>query len=294
MPLLSFTSTYLAIHDFIITVQSRSICTIIIYNTNHSRSLMSLNVFTHLLYSSCLYVIYTAVHSTYCCTGAMEVGLVVKGKEANLVRMGDLNTEVYIALLGIVLICVLTHYHINGSFAITIITCSFLWWFYSHQWPSGVFGLDPIVIFNVHLYHEIDFNPMLQELITDLLLLYILYLNGLTSSLSRLADLVNEDGNIPRGRWIYVVVGFTTVLSGFLTGVPILISPEGAAAIKEGAKTGLSTVVCGVLFLCSCFFAPIFQSIPAASSSRKFNSDSPLIMSFIFYIPYTVLYMHFY
>jgi hypothetical protein len=35
------------------------------------------------------------------------------------------------------------------------------------------------------------------------------YLNGLTSSLSRLADLNNEDGNIPRGRWIYVVVGRT-------------------------------------------------------------------------------------
>ena len=51
------------------------------------------------------------------------------------------------------------------------------------------------------------------------------------------------------------------------TGVPILLSPEGAAAIKEGAKTGLSTIVCGILFLLSAFFAPVFESIPSAGTA---------------------------
>ncbi len=47
------------------------------------------------------------------------------------------------------------------------------------------------------------------ELVSDLVLLCIMYLAGLTSSLSRMAELVHEDGRIPRGRWIYVFAGVT-------------------------------------------------------------------------------------
>ena len=52
-----------------------------------------------------------------------------------------------------------------------------------------------------------------------------------------------------------------------MTGIPVLISPESAAGIKAGAKTGMSTVVCGVLFLLSSFFAPIFDAVPPAATA---------------------------
>jgi MFS superfamily sulfate permease-like transporter len=51
------------------------------------------------------------------------------------------------------------------------------------------------------------------------------------------------------------------------TGPPVLLSPESAAGIKAGAKTGLSTLVCGVLFGISTFFAPFFASIPSAGTA---------------------------
>ena len=48
---------------------------------------------------------------------------------------------------------------------------------------------------------------------------------------------------------------------------PILISPESAPAIKAGARTGLSVVVCGVLFLLSTIFCPLFATLPKAATS---------------------------
>lgn len=69
------------------------------------------------------------------------------------------------------------------------------------------------------------------------------------------------------GRWIFILCGVSTIFSGFLNGPPILISPESTASIKGGAKTGLSTVVCGFCFLLSIFFSPIFGAIPAAGTS---------------------------
>lgn len=195
--------------------------------------------------------------------GATEIGLVQSGTDSALLRMGPVTPPVIIALFGVVLICVLVHYHVTGPFAIAIIVCSFIGWAVSGNWPTGVFGLSSTVRLDTSGFN----NEEVILLAIDLLILYILYLAGLTSSLSRLADLTREDGQIPRGRWIYVFVGIITVLSGLLTGVPILLSPEGAAAIKDGAKTGLSTVVCGFLFLLSIFFAPIFQAIPSEGSS---------------------------
>ena len=61
--------------------------------------------------------------------------------------------------------------------------------------------------------------------------------------------------------------GLFTIISGCMGSAPILLSPESAAAIKAGAKTGLSVVVCGFLFLLSIFFTPFFSSIPYAGSS---------------------------
>jgi len=101
----------------------------------------------------------------------------------------------------------------------------------------------------------------------DLAFLYILTLNGLSRSMSDLAHLTKEDGTIPRGRWLFVVCGVATIFSGFNSGPPIIISPESAAGIKAGAKTGLSTLVCGILFAIATFFGPLFADIPAAGTA---------------------------
>lgn len=61
--------------------------------------------------------------------------------------------------------------------------------------------------------------------------------------------------------------GLTTVLSGYFSGPPILISPESAAGIKAGAKTGVSTLVCGCLFGIATFFYPVFAAVPAAGTA---------------------------
>ena len=85
--------------------------------------------------------------------------------------------------------------------------------------------------------------------------------------LSDLAHLTHENGAIPRGRWLFIVTGVASIVSGCLSGPPILISPESAAGIKAGAKTGLSTLVCGLLFGISAFFSPLFAEVPAAGTA---------------------------
>jgi xanthine/uracil/vitamin C permease (AzgA family) len=118
--------------------------------------------------------------------------------------------------------------------------------------------------FNVYA-KEVTWDMM--HLVFNLVFLYILLLSGLARSLSDLAQLSKPDGSIPRGNWIFIVCGIMTIASGYLCGPPILISPETAAGIKSGARTGLSTMICGLLYALSIFFSPLLAGVPASGTS---------------------------
>lgn len=232
--------------------------------------------------------------------GSTEVDLVESGSYTVL-KMGPITAEVCIAIAGIILISIATNYHIKGAFCIAVICCSLVWWIYDKDFPSSFAAspkLDAISLKGVDTSNT-------GLLTVDLIFLYVLYLNGLLTSLSNLAVLTREDSTIPRGRWIYIACGVFTILSASINSVPILVSPESSASIKEGAKTGLSAVVAGVLFLFSLFFSPLFEKVPSAGTSpilvmigvilfqnvgridwRNISQAAPAFVV-LFYIPFT-------
>ena len=194
--------------------------------------------------------------------GSTEVSFVVPG-HYKILRMGHITPEIVIVFAGVIIICVAMQYHIKGSFCLAVVLCSVTYWIYDRSFPDQVFAIPTITTANFDRIEQ-SHIPLLT---VDLLFLYVLYLNGLVNSLTSLATLSRDDGATPRGRWIFILSGFFTIIGGLLTSAPILVSPESSAAIKEGAKTGLSTVVCGVLFLFSSFLGPLFQHIPASGTS---------------------------
>lgn len=194
--------------------------------------------------------------------GSTEVKFVISGTY-KILRMGHITMEIAIVFAGVIIICVAMRYHQKGSFCICVVFCSVMWWLYDLSFPEEIFAMPTITTANFN-----GIEPSHLPLLTvDLLFLYVLYLNGLMTSLSNLAVLTREDGATPRGRWIYILSGFFTICGGLLTSAPILVSPESSAAIKEGAKTGLSAMVAGVLFLLSAFLGPLFEHVPAAGTS---------------------------
>jgi len=58
-------------------------------------------------------------------------------------------------------------------------------------------------------------------LVLNLVFLYILTLNGLARSMSDLAGITKPSGAIPRGGFLFIVCGLTTILSGYLSGITL-------------------------------------------------------------------------
>jgi AGZA family xanthine/uracil permease-like MFS transporter len=198
--------------------------------------------------------------------GSTEISLVVSGTYT-ILKMGNITAEICIAIAGVIMICVGLRYHVKGSFCLAVIACSLVWWIYANDFPTSVASTPSVDIASLKGVKTGNI-PLLT---LDLVFLYVLYLNGLLTSLSNLAVLTREDSTVPRGRWVYIICGLFTVLAGFLSSAPILVSPESASSIKEGAKTGLSAVVAGFLFLLSSFFSPVFERVPGTSSALWFS-----------------------
>lgn len=80
-------------------------------------------------------------------------------------------------------------------------------------------------------------------------------------------NLLDKDGNPPRSRQILLVDSLSAVAGG-LGGVSSNTAyVESSAGVGEGARTGLASVVTGVLFLLSTFLAPVVEMVPSEAAS---------------------------
>ena len=114
---------------------------------------------------------------------------------------------------------------------------------------SIVFSLDFVVIMFAFLF--VDMFDTLGTLI------------GVASK----ADMLDKDGKLPKikGALLSDAVG-TTV--GAVCGTPTVTTfVESASGVAEGGRTGLTSLVAGVLFALSLLLSPIFLAIPSFATA---------------------------
>lgn len=76
------------------------------------------------------------------------------------------------------------------------------------------------------------------------------------------ADLLDDDGNPPNSQRILVVDSLSAVAGGMGSVSSNTAYIESASGVGEGARTGLASVVTGLLFLVSMFLSPLVAVVP--------------------------------
>jgi len=124
--------------------------------------------------------------------GATEINLVVRGKYT-IVDMGEITSEVVIAIASLIIVAAMLHYHVKGAFCSGLIFGTVVWWLVDpHDSPKGLAMMPQG---EVGTYEA---NNGVALLVFNLLFLYILVLNGLSRAMSDLAGLTKKTGAIPR------------------------------------------------------------------------------------------------
>jgi AGZA family xanthine/uracil permease-like MFS transporter len=118
---------------------------------------------------------------------------------------------------------------------------------------------------------KFDFSELftidIAIVIFTLLFMNIFDTVGTLVGLASKTGVMDEKGNIPRVKQAMLSDAIGTTLGAMLGTSTITTYVESASGIAEGGRSGLTSLVTGILFLIALFFAPVFLLIPGAATT---------------------------
>jgi AGZA family xanthine/uracil permease-like MFS transporter len=109
---------------------------------------------------------------------------------------------------------------------------------------------------------------------------------GTAFGLATEAELLDDDANIPHFESILVVDSIAAAAGGAASVSSNTSYIESASGIGEGARTGIASIVTGVLFLIAMFFSPLVTIIPYEAATPALVVVGFLMMTQIRHIDF--------
>jgi len=189
-------------------------------------------------------------------------------------KIGDWHDpRVLLSMFGFIVTCALLQRRVKGAVLIGILVTAVMGIAlgYSHA-PTGFFAMPFTGEYTLEpIFLKLDIMAALQ--VSFLPILITLFLMSFLDTLATLigvgaaGDMLDEKGNFQEIEKPMIVDAVACISSSLIgtstTGAYI----ESAAGIREGARTGLATVVTALLFFASLFFLPLvtpFQKLSYA------------------------------
>ena len=200
---------------------------------------------------------------------ALKNAGVVVDNPATLVALGDIvSFEPIVFILGFVTIAALSARQVTGAVIIGILFATIIGWLSGRTEFIGVMAMPPSL---APVFLQLDIAGALQlsmvTAILSMLIVDVFDTAGTLVGVATRANLLADDGKLPRLRRALLSDSTATVV-GALSGTSSTTSYiESAAGVEAGGRTGLTAVVCGLLFLACLFFAPLAQSVPAYATA---------------------------
>lgn len=195
---------------------------------------------------------------------AFANGGIVIGDPATLVTFGDfLAPPALLMMCGFVLIAALTAKGVMGAVVIGMLVVTVAGWLLGIAEFHGVLSMPPSmapVFMQLEVGNLLDLSMI--TVILTILLVDIFDTAGTLVGVASQAGMLDEQGRLPRLRQALLADSTATMLGGFIGTSSTTSYIESAAGVETGGRTGLTSVVTGMLFLLCLFFAPLAQSIP--------------------------------
>lgn len=196
---------------------------------------------------------------------------IVTGNQFTFVQLGNMaDPNVWIALVGLVVIAVLLSRNIHGAILIGILVSTIFAIFLGKvEVPEGsLVSLPPSIapIFVKFEWSHIFTFDMLIVVFTFLIVNLFDSMGTLIGVISKIGK-TDEDGNFPQIQKALFADAMGTIAGALLGTSPNTAYVESASGVAAGGRTGLTSVSTSVMFLLALFFAPIFLMVPAAATA---------------------------
>jgi adenine/guanine/hypoxanthine permease len=200
--------------------------------------------------------------------GMKNLGLIVD-HPVTLVALGELTPTVILGLMGLLLTAILEIKKVRGAILISILIVAGLGMVMGFSDPpAGIVSAPPSIApvalkldipgaLKVSLWASI-FSFMFIDLFDSL---------GTMLAVCREAGMDGKDGEIKELPAMLKADAVATVAGALLGTSTTTAYIESASGVGEGGRTGLASVVTGLLFLCAMFFTPVIDAIPGYATA---------------------------
>ena len=223
---------------------------------------------------------------------------IIVASDSTKVDLGSFkNPEVALALIGFLIILILVHYKVNGAVLIGIlatwvlgIIAELIGW-YKVDVDAGVYSLIPSFAGGLHLdglkntaFH-LNFkwagSNIIQFIAITFSFLYVDLFDtvGTVVAVADKANLLNEDGTLPRAGKVLMADAIGTTAGALLGTSTVTSFVESSAGVAAGGRTGLTAAVTGIMFLLSLVLSPIFLAIPGFATAPALLYVGMLMLS---------------
>lgn len=208
---------------------------------------------------------------------------IVVADPATTVALGSLaSPQVVLSLVGLLTIGVLSHYKIPGNILLGIIITWILgilaeltgW--YIPDIEAGVFSVIPtfsMTSFEAPLFFDFDFNFVVKNLPSFIVVVFTFLYTDIFDTVGTLigvaakGNLLDKNGELPNASGALMADAVGTVTGAILGTSTVTSFVESNAGVATGGRTGLSSLVTGILFFASLILAPVFTSIPGFATT---------------------------
>ena len=200
---------------------------------------------------------------------ALKNAGIVVAHEATFITLGNIASfEAILFITGFVVIVALSARRIMGAVIIGILLITLIAALFGKIDFDGIVAIPPSpapVLLQLDIIAAFQWSMV--TVILSMLIIDVFDTAGTLIGVLTRANLLDDDGRLPRLQQALMSDSSATVV-GALAGTSSTTSYiESAAGVAAGGRTGLTAVVCGLLFLACLFFAPLAQSVPAYATA---------------------------
>jgi len=201
--------------------------------------------------------------------GMVTAGI-IQANASTLVQLGPVlsDFDLQLCLVGILVVGSLVHHKVQGAILVSIVLLTLFSWTWHSTWPASIVDIPHIPAPYITDLWVVFGGPwILWTAMGAFVLICIFDISGVLFGLSTLAGILQGDSEVPGSKWAFIASGVGTILASLFGSTPIIVCVECASGVREGGRTGLTSVVMGCYFLVSLVLAPLFGSVPVVATS---------------------------
>ena len=217
--------------------------------------------------------------------GLADAGIVIPDA-GTMVKLGSLTApKPALALLALLLIAILQARGVRGAILLGIlVTAAIAWLSGLAHFTPGAYSLSDLsaAAFKLDVHQALNWKGSIGLSLIEIVFVFLfvdMFDNiGTLVAVTKRAGLIAADGTIPRLNRILLSDSLAMLFGAVAGTSPVTSYVESAAGVAVGGRTGLTSMVVGILFLATVFFAPLVQAIPSAATAPALILVGALMM----------------